>query len=96
MKNSKMKRVTAILLTLLLMFSTFIPAFGLSSGDDVSFSTKYTGVHYNIPQWTMNGHTHSAYGEVALRNLSDGTPIYCLEPYHNTEGSSALVIRESI
>lgn len=89
MKNSKMKRVTAILLTLLLMFSTFIPAFGLSSGDDVSFSTKYTGVHYDIPKWTMNGHTHSAYGEVALRNLSDGTPVYCLEPYHSTEGSSA-------
>lgn len=93
----KLSKMIAFFLSFLMLFSGTIPVYALSEGDRTSFTTKYTGVHYTIPQWTMNGHTHSAYGEVALRNLSDGTPVYCLEPYHNTEGSSATAtnIRET-
>lgn len=84
----KLSKIIAVLLSFLMLFSGMLPAYALSEGDKASFTENHTGVHYNIPQWTMNGHTHSAYGEITLRNLSDGTPLYCLEPYHDTQGTS--------
>lgn len=85
----KLSKMIAVFLSFLMLFSGALPAYALSVGDKASFTENHTGIHYRIPQWTMNGHTHSAYGEITLRNLSDGTPLYCLEPYHNTEGTSA-------
>jgi len=84
----KLSKAIAFILSFLMLFSGALPAYALSVGDKVSFTENHTGVHYNIPQWTMNGHTHSAYGEITLRTLRDGTPLYCLEPYHDTQGTS--------
>lgn len=89
--KTKMKKVISMLLTVLMMFSAVTPALAYSSGDRVSFTENHTGIHYNIPEWTMGGHTHSAYGEITLRNLSDGTPLYCLQPYNETEGTSGTL-----
>ncbi len=86
-KQSRQKRrlsVAALLLALLMLFSSLpLQAFAaLTEGSQYSYSTKYVDVYYRTGDWqTANGHTHNNSGQIALRNLSNGEPLYCIQIY---------------
>lgn len=89
--NKKLKKVLAVFMSVLMMFSATIPAFALSMGDKCSFNTKYLDAYYKTGRWeTANGKVHDDHGQVALRNIkSTGEPLYCLQVYEATQGSNA-------
>ncbi len=94
-KQPRQKRrlsVAALLLALLMLFSTLpMQAFAaLTEGSRYSYSTKYVDVYYRTGDWqTADGHTHNNSGQIALRNLSNGEPLYCIQIYEGCTNSDA-------
>lgn len=94
-KQSRQKRrlsVAALLLALLMLFSSLpLQAFAaLTEGSQYSYSTKYVDVYYRTGDWqTANGHTHNNSGQIALRNLSSGEPLYCIQIYEGCTNDAA-------
>lgn len=94
-KQSRQKRrlsVAALLLALLMLFSSLpLQAFAaLTEGSQYSYSTKYVDVYYRTDDWqTANGHTHNNAGQIALRNLSNGEPLYCIQIYEGCTNGAA-------
>lgn len=89
--KKRFKQLLAILLAVITIFANAIPAFAMSVGDKASFTTKYLDAYYKTGRWeTANGDVHDIHGQVALRNLkSGGEPLYCLQVYKATQGSTA-------
>lgn len=94
-KQTRQKRrlsVPALLLALLMLFSSLpLQAFAaLTEGSQYSYSTKYVDVYYRTGDWqTANGHTHNNSGQIALRNLSNGEPLYCIQIYEGCTNDAA-------
>lgn len=66
------------ILTLLPAFD----AFALTEGSQYSYSKQYLDAYYDTGRWeTADGDVHDNQGQVALRNLSNGEPIYCIQIY---------------
>ncbi len=86
MKKTLSKTI-AILLAVLTLFSAF-QAFALTEGNEYSYSERYINAYYNTGRWkTDDGDVHDNYGQVALRNLSNGEPLYCIQIYKHCNGS---------
>lgn len=80
MKKSLSKTI-AILLAVLTLFSAF-QAFALTEGSQYSYSKQYLDAYYDTGRWeTADGDVHDNQGQVTLRNLSNGEPIYCIQIY---------------
>lgn len=100
MKKTKTKQprqkqrlsIAALLLALMMLFSSLpLQAFAaLTEGSRYSYSTKYVDVYYRTGNWqTANGHTHNNSGQIALRNLSSGEPLYCIQIYEGCTNDAA-------
>lgn len=86
MKKTLSKTI-AILLAVLTLFSAF-QAFALTEGDEYSYSERYINAYYNTGRWkTDDGDVHDNHGQVALRNLPNGEPLYCIQIYKHCNGS---------
>lgn len=87
------KRISVILALIVAAITLFsaVPAFAaLTEGTKYSFTEKYLNAYYDTGSWqTANGDYHDNYGQVALRNLSNNDPIYCIQIYNGAEGSAA-------
>ncbi len=89
LKNQK-KRIFAFALALLTFGSTLTPAVSTYALDSISFDhSTYLNAHYSTGNWTTaDGHTHNNTGQVAFMTKSDGTPVYCIQVYEETTGST--------
>ena len=87
------KRISVILALIVAAITLFsaVPAFAaLTEGTKYSFTEKYLNAYYDTGSWqTANGDYHDNNGQVALRNLSNNDPIYCIQIYNGAEGSAA-------
>lgn len=96
MKKTKTKRqrrsIAALLLAVLMLFSSIpMQAFAaLTEGSSYNYTTEYVDVYYRTGDWqTANGHIHNNSGQVALRNLSNGEPLYCIQIYEGCTNADA-------
>lgn len=89
--KKKISKLFAVLLSIVILFTQATPVLAaLTEGNRYSFSTRYLDAYYDTGTWqTANGHTHDNYGQVALRNLSNGEPLYCIQIYNAVDSSSA-------
>ena len=88
MKKSLSKTI-AILLAVLTLFSAF-QAFALTEGSKYSYKERFIDAHYSTGRWeTADGHVHDNQGQVALRNLSNGDPLYCIQIYKHCNSNDA-------
>lgn len=84
------KRIIAFALAMLTFTSTLTPAVSTYALDSISFDhSTYLNAHYSTGNWTTaDGHTHNNTGQVAFMTKSDGTPVYCIQAYEETTGST--------
>lgn len=89
--KKKISKLFAVLLSIVILFTQATPVLAaLTEGNRYSFSTRYLDAYYDTGTWeTANGHTHDNYGQVALRNLSNGEPLYCIQIYNAVDSSAA-------
>lgn len=89
--KKKISKLFAVLLSAVILLTQATPVLAaLTEGNRYSFSTRYLNAYYDTGTWeTANGHTHDNYGQVALRNLSNGEPLYCIQIYNAVDSSSA-------
>lgn len=88
MKKSLSKTI-AILLAVLTLFSAF-QAFALTEGNKYGYKERFIDAHYSTGRWeTADGHVHDNQGQVALRNLSNGEPLYCIQIYKHCNSNDA-------
>ena len=88
MKKSLSKTI-AILLAVLTLFSAF-QAFALTEGSKYGYKERFIDAYYSTGRWeTADGHVHDNQGQVALRNLSSGEPLYCIQIYKHCNSNDA-------
>lgn len=76
-----LSRTLAVLMAILTLLSAF-DAFALTEGSQYSYSKQYLDAYYDTGRWeTADGDVHDNQGQVTLRNLSNGEPIYCIQIY---------------
>lgn len=87
--KKKISIILAAILSVLTIFSSF-PAFALTEGNSYAFEKEYLNAYYDTGEWqTADGNYHDNYGQVSLYTLkSTGEPVYCLQIYNETAGSS--------
>lgn len=92
--KKKISKLFAVLLSAIILFTQATPVLAaLTEGNRYSFSTRYLDAYYDTGAWqTANGQTHDNYGQVALRNLSNGEPLYCIQIYNAVDGSAATAV----
>lgn len=88
-KNKKFTRIMAILLVVLIAFSTmFTLPVSAASGDKVTITFDYcydsTGNTIKFQQTTVSdGYTVGTPGEELCKIFADGKEAYCIEPGHS-------------
>lgn len=89
--KTKISKVIAVLLSVVILFTQAIPTLAaLTEGSKYSYSTRYVDVYYKTGNWqTADGHTHNNSGQIALRNLSNGEPLYCIQIYEGCTNADA-------
>lgn len=89
--KKKISKVLVLILSVLMIFSSIpIQALALTEGSKYSYTTDYVDVYYRTGDWqTANGHTHNNSGQLALRNLSNGEPLYCIQIYEGCTNADA-------
>lgn len=84
-----LSKILALLMAILTLISAF-NAFALTEGNKYSYKERYIDAHYSTGRWkTANGHVHDNQGQVALRNLSNGDPLYCIQIYNHCNSNDA-------
>lgn len=87
--KKKLSRIIALLMTALTMLTT-VNAFALTEGNKYSYKERFIDAHYSTGRWeTADGHVHDNQGQVALRNLSNGEPLYCIQIYKHCNSNDA-------
>ena len=87
--KKKLSRIIALLMTALTMLTT-VNAFALTEGNKYSYKERFIDAHYSTGRWeTADGHVHNNQGQVALRNLSNGEPLYCIQIYKHCNSNDA-------
>ena len=95
-KNKKFTRIMAILLVVLIAFSTmFTLPVSAASGDKVTITFDYcydsTGNIIKFQQSTVsNGYTVGTPGEELCKIFADGKEAYCIEPGHTLYSGNTL------
>lgn len=89
--KKKISKAIAVLLSAVILFAQAIPAFAaLTEGNKYSYTERYLDAYYSTGTWqTADGHTHNNRGQVCLRNLPNGEPLYCIQIYEGCDGSVA-------
>lgn len=96
--KKKISKGIAVLLSVVILFAQAIPAFALTEGNKYSYSERHIDAYYSTGTWeTADGHMHNNSGQVCLRNLPNGEPLYCIQIYEGCDGSAATAtnIRET-
>lgn len=84
-----LSKTLALLMAILTLLSAF-NAFALTEGNKYSYSERYINAHYDTGRWTTaDGHVHDNQGQVALRSLSSGEPLYCIQIYNHCNSNDA-------
>lgn len=87
--KKNLSRIIALLMTVLTMLTT-VNAFALTEGNKYSYKERFIDAHYSTGRWeTADGHVHDNQGQVALRNLSNGDPLYCIQIYKHCNSNDA-------
>lgn len=95
-KNKKFTRIMAILLVVLIAFSTmFTLPVSAASGDKVTITFDYcydsTGNTIKFQQTTVSdGYTVGTPGEELCKIFADGKEAYCIEPGHSLFSGNSL------
>lgn len=95
-KNKKFTRIMAILLVVLIAFSTmFTLPVSAASGDKVTITFDYcydsTGNTIKFQQTTVSdGYTVGTLGEELCKIFADGKEAYCIEPGHSLFSGNSL------
>ena len=101
-KNKKFTRIMAILLVVLIAFSTmFTLPVSAASGDKVTITFDYcydsTGNTIKFQQTTVSdGYTVGTPGEELCKIFADGKEAYCIEPGHSLFAGNSLTENGSI
>lgn len=95
-KNKKLKRITALLLAVAVIFGTmFALPVSAASGDKVTITFDYcydsTGNIIKFQQTTVSdGYTVGTPGEELCKIFADGKEAYCIEPGHTLYSGNTL------